>query len=239
MQSVIANLPKENVMKSENLIPFAFNGSPITIIMHNNEPWFIANEICEALGYLNSRKAVADHLDDDERMTVAKCDGQLFNELMTVTNRYSHSGKRGGAQFLTLISESGMYSLVLRSHKPEAKKFSKWVTREVLPSIRKTGSYSTNPELQLSKEDLNRIHGLCAHFRVLDGWWFQYGDTIRKLNRRMAASLHDHFADGAWFVGTLVKKYNLDVSSLEYVRNFPFTAEFYDQHQYFLANKHN
>lgn len=101
---------------------FSFNDHSIRVIMQDSQPWFVANDICSALGYLNSRKAIADHLDEDEK---------------GVTISYTP----GGNQKLTIISESGMYTLVLRSHKPEARKFAKWVTGEVLPTIRKTGGY--------------------------------------------------------------------------------------------------
>ena len=106
---------------------FRFGGSAIRVTLKNDNPWFVSHDVCAALGYVNPRKAVADHLDDDERMTVTSSDG--------------HSGKRGGARLMTIINESGLYALVLRSRKPEARKFAKWVTGEVLPSIRKTGGY--------------------------------------------------------------------------------------------------
>lgn len=103
--------------------PFNFGTHAVRIVMCGDTPWFVATDVCAALDYKNSRKAVADHLDDDER-----CNQSLH---------------RGGTQ--TLINESGLYALVLRSRKPEARKFAKWVTGEVLPSIRKTGSYQAQP----------------------------------------------------------------------------------------------
>lgn len=80
-------------------------------------------------------------LDEDEKMTLALTD--------------SHSGSRGGAQSLLLINEPGLYSLIMSSRKPEAKKFKRWVTHEVLPSIRKTGLYAVdevlnNPDMLIS-----------------------------------------------------------------------------------------
>lgn len=111
--------------------PFDFEDHPVRIIVIDGEPWFVAADVCQALGYQNPRDAVATHLDDDER-GVAICDTPSSNRF----------GSHGTAQQkLTIISESGMYTLVLRSHKPAARKFAKWVTREVLPQIRKTGSY--------------------------------------------------------------------------------------------------
>lgn len=108
------------------ITPFNFGSNIVRVVSRNNDPWFVANDVCKALGYSNTSKAIADHLDDDER--------------------YNESLDRGGS--LLLISESGLYALVLRSRKPEARKFAKWVTSEVLPTIRKTGSYQSNTQSQ-------------------------------------------------------------------------------------------
>jgi prophage antirepressor-like protein len=92
-----------------------------------NEPWFVAKDVCDALGIGNVSMALS-KLDNDEK-GISKID------------------TLGGNQSLSIINESGLYSLILRSNKPEAKKFKKWVTSEVLPSIRKTGAYiSTMPD---------------------------------------------------------------------------------------------
>lgn len=96
-------------------------------------PWFSALDVCNALEIGNSRQAVT-RLDDDEKMTVTLND--------------SHSGQRGGAQMLTFVNESGLYALVLSSRKPEAKQFKRWITHEVIPSIRKHGAYMTVPLLE-------------------------------------------------------------------------------------------
>lgn len=102
-----------------DITPFNFGIFTVRVITRDNQPWFVANDICNALGYSNTSKAIGDHLDEDER--------------------YNESLERGGS--LLLINESGLYALVLRSRKPEARKFAKWVTKEVLPSIRQTGQY--------------------------------------------------------------------------------------------------
>ena len=94
----------------------------IRTIVKNNEPWFAGKDVAIALGYTNSRKALGDHVDDDDK-GVTKCD------------------TLGGTQEIAIINESGLYSLVMGSKLPEAKKFKKWVTSEVLPSIRKNGGY--------------------------------------------------------------------------------------------------
>ncbi|MGU7966415.1 phage antirepressor [Streptococcus suis] len=91
----------------------------------NNEPWFVGKEIAEILGYQNPSKALKDHVDEEDK---------LNNETLLSL------GQRGG----WVINESGLYSLILKSKLPQAKQFKRWVTSEVLPSIRKNGAYVTN-----------------------------------------------------------------------------------------------
>lgn len=112
-----------------DITPFNFGAHAVRVITRNSQPWFVASDVCNALGYINSRDAVAKHLDDDEKGV-------------------ANSDTLGGKQQLTIISESGLYALVLRSRKPEARKFAKWVTSEVLPSIRQTGGYQAEPLAQ-------------------------------------------------------------------------------------------
>ncbi len=90
--------------------------------------YFVGKDVAEALGYTNPRDALAKHVDDEDKNTVAFRDGIQGNPNMTV------------------INESGLYSLILSSRLPDAKKFKRWVTAEVLPSIRKTGTYSAKQE---------------------------------------------------------------------------------------------
>lgn len=104
----------------------------IRTVTVEGEPWFVAVDVCRALEVKNGRAAVS-RLDDDERMTVALTDG--------------HSGQRGGAQQINIVSESGLYTLVLGSRKPEAKDFRRWITHSVIPSIRKHGAYAASSVL--------------------------------------------------------------------------------------------
>ena len=97
-------------------------GSVRTLVI-NGEPYFVGKDVATILGYSNPRDAISKHVDDEDK-GVAKYD------------------TLGGVQDLTMINESGLYSLILSSKMPTAKKFKHWVTSEVLPSIRKTGSYS-------------------------------------------------------------------------------------------------
>lgn len=108
-----------------NITPFNFNGSDVRTVTLDDTPWFIASDVCQVLGVGNPSKACL-ALDDDEKGITS-------------------SDTPGGVQQTLIINESGLYSLVLRSRKPEAKQFKKWVTSEVLPAIRKTGSYISHP----------------------------------------------------------------------------------------------
>lgn len=100
----------------------------------NGEPWLVGKDVTEILGYQNASKALSDHVDEDDK---------LNNESL------SSLGQRGG----WLINESGLYSLILGSKLPQAKQFKKWVTAEVLPSIRKHGGYIKDQE-KLSDDEL-------------------------------------------------------------------------------------
>jgi len=106
----------------------------VRVLEKDNEPWFIGKDVAEILGYSNPRDAIYKHVEFEDK-GVAKCD------------------TLGGSQELTVINESGLYSLILSSKLPGAKKFKHWVTSEVLPSIRKNGGYIANQE-NLSDSEL-------------------------------------------------------------------------------------
>ncbi|WP_379946423.1 BRO family protein [Enterococcus devriesei] len=117
-----------------NLQIFTFEEKEeIRTLLINDEPYFVGKDVAQTLGYKNTRKALIDHVDEEDK---------------GVTNRDT----LGGKQDLTIINESGLYSLILKSKLPSAKKFKRWVTSEVLPQIRKHGMYATdellnNPDL--------------------------------------------------------------------------------------------
>ena len=94
----------------------------VRVVNINGEAWLVGKDVAETLGYSNTRDAISKHVDDEDKNTVA-----------------IHDGKGNPNQ--VVINESGLYSLVLSSKLPNAKKFRRWVTSEVLPSIRKTGGY--------------------------------------------------------------------------------------------------
>ena len=107
----------------------------IRTIVLDGEPWFVGKDVAAALGYTNSRKALADHVDEEDKNTVTIRDGIQGNPNMTV------------------INESGVYALVFGSKLPTAKAFKRWVTSEVLPSIRKTGGYHKPDAAQAKRAD--------------------------------------------------------------------------------------
>lgn len=114
----------------------------IRVLEMNGEPWFIGKDVAKALGYSNTSDALSKHVDREDKLQIAKHD--LLNQ--------SDIGTKGAV----IINESGLYSLILSSKLPNAKKFKRWVTSEVLPSIRKTGNYVSDKErlqLQLFSDD--------------------------------------------------------------------------------------
>ena len=114
-------------MKNE-ITPFSFEGHNVRTLTIDDEPWFVAKDVCYVLEISNTSQAIS-ALDNDEK-------GICNNDTL------------GGSQTMSTINESGLYSLILRSRKPEAKRFKKWVTSEVLPSIRKQGAYMTEETIE-------------------------------------------------------------------------------------------
>lgn len=113
-------------MIQNNIQVFKFNSNIINLISKDGEIWFIAKEVCEILGISKYRDAILKLDEDEKNICPVRLDGW--------------SQKRN----IAVINESGLYALILRSGKPNAKPFRKWITSEVLPSIRKTGSYTVN-----------------------------------------------------------------------------------------------
>lgn len=110
----------------------------VRIVQQNGEPWFIGKDVCEALRYSNSRKALADHVKENHK-GVTFCDTP------------------GGKQQITIIDEAGLYSLVMRAKTEKAEAFQEWVTGEVLPAIRKHGGYLTPDKIEQALTDPDTI----------------------------------------------------------------------------------
>lgn len=111
----------------------------VRVIEKDGEPWFVGKDVADALGYQNTRDALSTHVDSEDKNTVA-----------------IHDGNKGNPN-QTIITESGLYSLVLSSKLPSAKQFKRWVTSEVLPAIRKTGSY-TAPKAKTTRPALGSVN---------------------------------------------------------------------------------
>jgi len=113
----------------DQLRVFNFNQNQIRTIFKNGQPWFVAKDVCNVLEISDARKSV-NLLDEDER------------NIIPVTDSL------GRNQDTFIINEPGLYSLILRSRKPEAKEFKRWITHEVIPSIRKHGAYMTPEKIK-------------------------------------------------------------------------------------------
>ena len=162
------------------------------------EPWFVGKDIAAALGYSDTAQAIRKHIDDEDKGVV-------------------ESTTPGGKQNITIINESGLYSLILKSKLPGAKKFKRWVTSEVLPSIRKTGAYSVPgagraapadnavfERLWAELERKQKLNGYVDRFCSYFGWSRRYflsgmyklmkrnGYNVDALTLRMQVATHDY-----------------------------------------------
>lgn len=124
---------------------FPVTSQTVRTILIDGEPWWVAKDVCEVLD-LDQVSRATSRLDDDEK------------GVTSITTL-------GGNQDMAIINEAGLYSLILTSRKPDAKRFKKWVTHEVLPTIRKTGSYNTRPvEPQQFLSDPASLRGLLLNY---------------------------------------------------------------------------
>ena len=134
---------------NNSLEVFDYNGAKVRTIQYNGEKWLIAKDVCNILGLKDVTSSLR-LLDDDEKMTLQ--------------NQRSHSGQRGGAQFINIINEPGLYRLTFRSNRPEAKKFTRWVTHEVLQDVNKHGMYLSD---KLMEQLINKpvvFREVCANY---------------------------------------------------------------------------
>ncbi len=115
-----------------NIQSFSFKANKVRTLIINNEPWFVGKDIADTLGYQNGSRDINRHVDEEDRVKTMVFDGNQNKETI-------------------VINESGVYALIFGSKLPDAKKFKHWVTSEVLPKLRKTGSYSAK---EMSSEEL-------------------------------------------------------------------------------------
>lgn len=126
---------------------FNFKGNEVRTVTINDQPYFVGKDVTTILGYKNASKALNDHVDGEDK---------LNNKTL------SSLGQRGG----WLVNESGLYSLIISSKLPDAKKFKRWVTSEVLPSIRKHGAYMTLDKIDEILSDPDTIIKLATQLKV-------------------------------------------------------------------------
>ncbi|NLI20886.1 MAG: phage repressor protein/antirepressor Ant [Clostridiales bacterium] len=119
----------------------------VRVVTRDGEPWFIASDVCRALEVGNNRQALS-RLDEDEK-------GVILNDTP------------GGKQSMAVVSEPGLYALVLGSRKPEAQSFRRWITHEVLPAIRQEGAYMTPERLHKVLEDPDTLIALAQRLKLL------------------------------------------------------------------------
>lgn len=122
---------------------FNFVSSPVRVVEIEGKPWFVGKDVATVLGYKNTREAMNKHVDTEDKNTVA-----------------IHDGITRGNPNQTIINESGLYSLILSSKLPAAKKFKRWVTSEVLPAIRKHGAYMTDAKAKAIVTDKSALADL-------------------------------------------------------------------------------
>ncbi|NBU82918.1 MAG: hypothetical protein EBS55_14860, partial [Flavobacteriaceae bacterium] len=118
---------------------FNFENQNVRTVLIDGEIWFVASDVTKILGYANGRDAISKHCLDG------------------VAKKYTIKDIVNRSQEATIINESGVYQLVLASRMPNAEKFKDWVTSQILPSIRKTGSYSVTPKKELSIEEMTLL----------------------------------------------------------------------------------
>ncbi len=199
------------------------------------EPWFVGRDVALALAYAKPQNALARHVDPEDKR-VAPIQGTL-----------------GGEQEMTIINESGLYSLMLKSKLPAAKKFKRWVTSEVLPSIRKTGAYSVPgagrdapaddamfERLWAELERKQKLNGYVDRFCSYFGWSRRYflsgmynlmkrnGYNVDALTLRMQVATHDYAMSTMQAVVMDEEAFNLFCKIAEYGiqrNNIPKTVE--------------
>ena len=144
---------------------FSYESNEVRTVMIDGQPWWIAKDVCDVLGVDNVSQAL-DRIDDDERNTI------ILNEGI-------------GNPEKAVINESGLYSLVLSSRKPEAKAFKKWITSEVLPTIRKTGEFTTRRKQIRDKSKVVRNH--FTETLKLHGCdkWYHYKNITNAMKKRL------------------------------------------------------
>lgn len=163
---------------------FRFENQEVRTLTIDDEPYFVAKDVATILGYKKSRNAIANHVDDFD-----KKDAPI-------------QGPLGGTQKVTIINESGLYSLILSSKLPSAKKFKRWVTSEVLPAIRRHGAYLTD---QKAIDITTNKEGLASLLKQAADQLEQKDIQIRKLKPKALFADAVSASDDTILIGEMAK----------------------------------
>ena len=214
----------------------------VRVKMINDEPWFMGRDVCKALGYVNNRKALQDHVDTED-----KRDGVTIRDSI------------GRMQKGIVVNESGLYSLILSSKLDSAKDFKRWVTSEILPTIRKTGGYVNNDEMFINTylpnadeqtkimfkssltaiRELNgKIDTLNGEIKKLDGQVSELGNKVEVMTPK--AEYYDDVlqSEGLVSITTIAKDYG---KSALWMNNFlhQHKVQFKQNNTWVLYAKHS
>ena len=233
-------------MKSNNEVTMqVFNNETfgnVRVKIINDEPWFMGRDVCKALGYVNNRKALQDHVDMED-----KRDGVTIRDSI------------GRMQKGIVVNESGLYSLILSSKLDSAKDFKRWVTSEILPTIRKTGGYVNNDEMFINTylpnadeqtkimfkssltaiRELNgKIDTLNGEIKKLDGQVSELGNKVEVMTPK--AEYYDDVlqSEGLVSITTIAKDYG---KSALWMNNFLYQhkVQFKQNNTWVLYAKHS
>ena len=156
---------------------FNYNNNAVRTIEKDGEPWFVLKDVCNVLG-ISKYRDTAERLDADERASV-------------------RVDTLGGKQEMTCINESGLYNVILRSDKPEAKPFRKWITAEVLPAIRKTGAYMTPETIEKVLMNPDTIISLATQIKELQAKVAESKPKVEYFDALVDRNLLTNFRDTA------------------------------------------
>ena len=172
-----------------SLMTLSYKSKEVRTVQRDGEIWFVAKDVCDILKHSNSRRAL-ERLSGDEK---------------GVTEVYT----LGGRQMMQAVNESGLYNLIFTSNRPEAQAFRKWVTKEVLPSIRKTGGYGI-----VRSENEERLQRLeCEQLRVkADSWWRR-----RKIRKSDLAALERGVRGGLMKIDVYMAMFELPMMDAMYM----------------------
>ncbi|MBX7472739.1 phage antirepressor [Streptomyces sp. MAG02] len=178
-----------------SIIPFTYHDQPVRVVTIDGEPWFVLADLCKVLE-LSAPHMVAKRIPEDAR------------------NQTSVIDSMGRTQQATIISEAGMYEVVIRSDKPEAAAFRRWITSEVLPSIRKHGGYLTPEKAEEIISDPDVIIELAQAVKRERSARISMESLVHELEPK--ADMYDRFldADGTYSIGNVAKMVGLSQNKL-------------------------